>query len=314
MNHEIDKDLLVRNVLIFTFILGILLATGCTSSRMAAGMADALSGDEVSVFATDEDPVLVGQALPFALKMYESLLQESPDHVPLLLATGKAFTLYAYGYVQTPAEHLPTDADGKRGEELERAKNLYFRARGYLFDALEQQHPGFRTSLAKGATDSLLASMTQTDTALLYWTGMSWMGAFSTAKSNLSLLMGVRKAAAMIMRVGELNPSFGRGSVDEFLISYYGNLPKSMGGSLEKAQEHFEKALQHSQGTKAGPFVTMATTVAAKSKDKPHFEKLLRKALDVDLDSYPPDRLVNALAQRNARWLLENSDRFFGTE
>jgi len=48
----------------------------------------------------------VAQALPFGLKMYESLLAESPRHRGLLLAASKGFTSYAYAFVQQDADEL----------------------------------------------------------------------------------------------------------------------------------------------------------------------------------------------------------------
>ncbi|MCK5622107.1 MAG: hypothetical protein KAJ11_07455, partial [Alphaproteobacteria bacterium] len=55
------------------------------------------SGD--SVFTEDDDIELIGEALPFSLKLVESLLAESPDHRGLLLAAARGYVLYSYAYV-----------------------------------------------------------------------------------------------------------------------------------------------------------------------------------------------------------------------
>ena len=53
--------------------------TGCSVKTFAVNrVGDALSAPGPSVFTTDDDPELIRAALPFSLKMVESLLQTSP--------------------------------------------------------------------------------------------------------------------------------------------------------------------------------------------------------------------------------------------
>src|ERR1700733_252839 len=78
--------------------------SGCSIKKIAVNkLGDSLaSGGDT--FASDDDPDLVGEALPFSLKLMESLLAESPRHRGLLLAASSGFTQYAFVYVQVPAE------------------------------------------------------------------------------------------------------------------------------------------------------------------------------------------------------------------
>ncbi len=77
---------------------------GCAWQRFAVDRAgDALAGGG-SVYAADDDVELVGAAIPFGLKLTESLLAASPDHRGLLLAAARGFTQYAY--VELPADDL----------------------------------------------------------------------------------------------------------------------------------------------------------------------------------------------------------------
>ena len=68
-------------------------------------LGDALSGVG-TVFSSDEDTELVGDALPFSLKLMESVLAETPRHEALLGALASGFTQYAYGYVQLDADEI----------------------------------------------------------------------------------------------------------------------------------------------------------------------------------------------------------------
>ncbi|MFW5775093.1 MAG: TRAP transporter TatT component family protein, partial [Chitinivibrionales bacterium] len=62
-------------------------------------LADALTGNDNRAFVTDDDPELVGQAIPFTIKSYESLLAEMPNHLPLLATVAKLYANYAYGWI-----------------------------------------------------------------------------------------------------------------------------------------------------------------------------------------------------------------------
>jgi predicted anti-sigma-YlaC factor YlaD len=287
---------------------------GCSIEKMALRkVADILSAEDSQVFTADEDPELVGQALPFALKLYESLLESVDDSPDLYLATGKAFTSYARAFVQLPAEMLPDEQFEEQLAEQQRAKKLYLRARGYILQGLDLRRPGLPETLLSGAEgwESRLAETTAADAPWLYWAGLSWMGAFSAEPFDLDMLVSVPRAAAMMGRVLDLDETYDSGGVHEFFVSYYGGLPAEMGGSQERARHHYQRALELSGGEKAGPHVALAMAVSVKNQDVEEFRRLLEAALAVDLDSRPEFRLQNTLSQRQAAWLLEHVENYF---
>src|SRR5262245_23362409 len=68
-----------------------LMLCGCSIKKMAINrLGDALAGGG-NTFASDDDPELVKAAVPFSLKLIESLLAESPSHPGLLLAATSGF-------------------------------------------------------------------------------------------------------------------------------------------------------------------------------------------------------------------------------
>jgi len=83
-----------------------LTATGCSIKKIAVNkLGDSLASGGTT-FTSDDDPELVGDALPFSLKLMESLLAESPRHSGLLFAASSGFTQYAFVYVQVHAEEI----------------------------------------------------------------------------------------------------------------------------------------------------------------------------------------------------------------
>lgn len=292
------------------FVLSLL--TGCSIKKIAINsVANSLAGGgDGLVFAGENDPKLVADALPFALKMYETLAEQAPENAELRVETGKIFVMYAYAFVQVPADQLPPEEVEKQNRMKKRAKKLYLRGRRYLLEALELRHPGFRDRLNESA-DSALAVAEEMDSTALYWTGMAWMGAITADKFDLGLVLGMKKAVKMVRQVAEYNEAFGDGAVHEFFLSYYGGLPASMGGSEETARFHYQKAVEFSNGKKAGPYVSLATTVSVKNQDVEEYRTLLHKALDVDTRERNKHRLTNVITQQRAQWLLDNIDRYF---
>src|SRR5512136_2248971 len=93
--------------LVWLVMVGLaVIGSGCSVRRMAVNrVGDALAGGGTT-FASDDDPELVKAAVPFSLKLMESLLAESPRHEGLLLACTRGFTQYGYGFVQQDADEL----------------------------------------------------------------------------------------------------------------------------------------------------------------------------------------------------------------
>src|SRR3982751_425707 len=95
---------------------------GCSVKRFAINKVGDSLANSGTTYAADDDPDLVGQALPFSLKLVEGLLAESPRHRGLLFTAASGFTAYTYAYVQQ-------DADMADGRDLDRADRLRQRAR-----------------------------------------------------------------------------------------------------------------------------------------------------------------------------------------
>src|SRR6056297_995886 len=133
-------------------LLGVAVLSSCSINKMATSMvADAVASPQgTSVFSSDGDPELVKDALPFALKMYESLLQSDPENRSLLEASAEGFISYANAFIHTPASMLEYKQLDRQKEMLQRALNMYIRGRDYALRSLERAHPGFRAALEEG--------------------------------------------------------------------------------------------------------------------------------------------------------------------
>ncbi|MCH8168425.1 MAG: hypothetical protein IIC03_10930 [Proteobacteria bacterium] len=283
----------------------IAVVAGCSPKQMALGMiADALAGGGGG-YASDPDPELIREALPFALKTYEGLLESAPEHRGLLLATAKGFTAYAY-MLKDEADRMDDPAGART--QRHRAKNLFLRGRDYALRGLEVSHPGFSAALGPANGDAL-ANTTVEDADFLYWAGAAWAGAVSSDKQDFMLVAQLGLAGRLVARVVELDDAYERGAAHQFLVSYEGGRP---GGDRAAARGHYRKALEFSGGGSAGLHLALAEAIAVAEQDLPAFRRLVEAALAVEAEAFPDRRVANAIAQRRARWLLTRiPDLFF---
>ncbi|MDH3746400.1 MAG: TRAP transporter TatT component family protein [Acidobacteriota bacterium] len=289
--------------------LAILAATGCSIRGLAVNaLANSLaaSGD---VFASDEDPELVRDALPFALKTMETLLAEKPDHPGLLLGACQGFTQYGYAFVEPEGVELEYVDYARATEAFDRALKLYLRAREYCWRALEIASPGVIGRLQQDATEPL-SEFGREHLSLLFWGGASWGAALSLGQDRPEIAVDFPAVRSLLSRVLELDESFDDGAIHEVLISIEA-LPESMGGSRERARRHFARAVELGGGRKAAPYVALASALSVPEQNRGEFVELLETALAIDVDREPGERLANLIAQRRARWLLEQVDELF---
>jgi predicted anti-sigma-YlaC factor YlaD len=284
---------------------------GCRTTALNI-VADAVSRSG-GAYASDDDPELVGQAVPFGLKTMEGLLEGTPRHQGLLAALSSGFTQYAYAFVQAPAELA--DLEGRLDQAKagrDRARKLLLRARDYGLRGLEVRHRGFREKLlAGGDLAPVLAAARKEDVPLLYWTASSWALAISNGKGDMALVAQLPVPVAMMERALALDESWGDGSIHEFFVAYDATRSAAEGGGLERAQQHLDRALELSGGQKLGPRVSYAEGALVQAQDRAQFTRLLQEVVSFDAEAVPRYRLANILAQRRARALLAHTDELF---
>jgi TRAP transporter T-component len=234
-------------------LLVVVTNSGCLVKKIAVTkIGDAIASGG-TVYASDNDPELVREAVPFSLKLIESLLAESPRHRGLLLAACKGFTEYSYAFVQEDADELePTDLTS--AEHLyARARRLYLRARDYGLRGLEVHHQGLGEALRQNPKLAVRRIVRKKEVPLLYWTAAAWGLVISISKDHPELIADQPVVEALIDRALALNESFDHGAIESFLISYEPSRQGAKGDPFERSRQHFKRALAISHGELAGP-------------------------------------------------------------
>src|SRR5687768_15274400 len=285
-------------------------SSACSLKKIAANTIASTLSESGTTFTSDEDLQLVGDAIPFALKLQESTLESAPKHQALLVATCSGFTQYAYAYVETDAEALPATRRAEIQAGRDRALRLYLRARGYCFRAMDVRF-GEKTSAALMQNpDGVVAKARAADVALLYWTAASWGSAIALGIDRPELAIDLPAVRVLADRALALDERWSKGALHELFITL-DSLPEALGGSPARAKAHFDKAVDIQKGLSPGPYVSLALGVAVAAQDRAEFERLLKTALAIDPEQDPSTRLVTLVTQKRARLLLDRVDEKF---
>jgi len=287
-----------------------LLGFGCSPKRTAVNFLGNALASSGTTFASDDDPELIKAAVPFSLKLMESLLAESPRHKKLLLATSSGFTQYAYAFVQLEADQLETTSFAGAETMRDRARRLYIRARDYGLRGLDTSHRHFSRDLSADPRNAV-ARARKKDVPLLYWTALAWGAAISVSKDDPYRVAEIPQMEALIDRALQLDETYAAGAIHAFLITYEMSREGAPGEPADRSRHHFERAMSLSGGRLASPLVALAEAVCVQEQKVGEFDRLLAQALALDADADPDNRLMNLIMQERARWLLSQRDALF---
>lgn len=283
---------------------------GCSIKRMAINsLGNAMAAGSTSTFARDDDPELIRDAVPFALKTMESLIEQSPRHRAMLTSAASGFTQYGYAFVQQEADFAEAQDLDRATQMRVRAKKLYLRAADYGLRGLELDLPGLRDRIATDP-EAALAKTTKKDVPLLYWTGAAWAAALALDVNDAELSIRQTAIEKLMQRALALDETWERGSLHDFFIAWEAG-HASAGGSMAKARAHFARSVVLSDGQLLSPYVSLAESVSINENNRKEFEMLLNRALSIDLSKAPDQKLANVISQRRARWLLSRIDDLF---
>ena len=275
----------------FLFLGAFALNIGCISSqKIVAEKAPALFRDVAQSANRQSDIVLVRQGIPSYLMLIDGMVQSYPENPDLLLAGAQAYAAYA----------SVLDED-----EQDRAAYLNDRAKEYALKSLEMTPP-FKDALGK-PLEVFQERLKQTDkkqVPTLFWVGNIWAGWIASSNDGAA-------AMALMERVLELDPGFYYGGPHLFKAILLSARPEQFGGNLKKAQEHFQKALDYSQGKFLMTDVYYAEYYARQTLNRELFVSTLKRVLETSARVEPDLTLANTLAQRKAKKLLAQVDEFF---
>ena len=262
--------------------LSFIFLTGCSVKKIALrSIADILQNG-ASAFYEESDPKLAKSALESQLKLLEVFIVNDPKNPVLILQTVQGFGAYSFLFLEE--------------EDPARAKIFYERGLKYglsLLGELENHSYTFK------------------EVPLVFWTAYCWAGLANLSRDNPQRIADLPKIEKMMGAVTRLSPGYFYGGADLFFGSLYGSRPKILGGDLEKAKVHFEKALSAVQRRFLIAQVLYAQYVAIPAQDKELFKKVLSEVQEFPIENFPEQRLSNQVAKERAQKMLDKINDYF---
>ncbi len=276
-------------------------------SNVAVNSIAALLAEGEAVFRSDDDLDLVKAPLANNIWLMETMLVTNPEHRDVLLSATKGFLLFTYGFVEPDLFELDFTQFEEKQAVRRRAARLYRRAVAYGMRGMAVNHPGIEERLRRNP-EAAAAELELEDAALALWTGTALGAWIAMDTDNPEATADLGLMGALLHRSRELDDTVDDGVVYDYLSLYE---VSRIGGSIEKAREYYEHALDIGPERWPVLWTSWAESGSVASGDREEFETLLRQALDFDLDDEPGSRLVNQVAQVRAAWFLENVAEYF---
>jgi hypothetical protein len=263
----------------------LLVDSGCSSlstSRLAANLSNAM--------LNQTDPEIVRHGAPAYLLLLDSFIAENPDDRDLLYAGAKLYGAYAGGLVKDP----------------QRQKNLTQKAMDYATTGFCQSEPAICQS-AHQPFEQFAAALAQTDDAELedlYLYGATWAGWIQAHSDDWNAVADLAKAESLLLKVVEQQPDYEQGRAQLYLGVIRSQIPPALGGKPELGKQHFESAIDYSDGQDLMVKLEYARHYARLVFDKTLHDKLLNEVLQAD-PVKAGFTLSNIMAQEQAKLLID---------
>ncbi len=277
-------------ILAGTILAGGLLA-GCTT---AGDIADDLG----TAMAAQRDPQVVRDGGPAYLIMADALVRASPDEAGPHLTAARLYGAYAGAFVEEPE---------RRRRLTQQALDYAARALCLRFERLcaarEMHFEAFR--------DAVGAEIDDTEgSETLYRFAAAWAGWIRARSDDYGALARLPHLETALEHVLHLTPAIDHGNAHVYLGVLRSQRPESLGGRPEAAREHFERAIEISEGRNLMARTLYAEHYARLLFDRTLHDRLLDEVLAADAEAGELT-LSNTLAQERARELLASADDYF---
>jgi hypothetical protein len=268
-----------------------LLLSGC-ANLIGSIAADTLS----AAILNQDDPELVESGVPAYLLLVDGLISQNPDNEAMLSAGAQLFALYGSRFAPS----------------AERAASLTAKARSYGERALCLAHEPACSWQGLPYDDFVteLSLVDERTVDYLYAYAISWLSHLDATSEDWGAVADLPWVEAALQRALELDETYEHGALHGYLGILNSLRPPSLGGKPDLAREHFERAIELSEGRDLSVKVEYARRYARLIFDQDLHDRLLEQVIAAPVEA-PGYTLFNVLAQREAAELLMSSQEYF---
>jgi hypothetical protein len=267
------------------------------NKKMTVGSAATLLEDVAKSSYKQSDLRVIREGMPAYLMLIDGMVEAVPDKARLLITAAQAYASFASAFVEN--------------EDKDYARALYKKAKDYALRSLKIR--GLKDPVARpfNEFEAELNNLGKDDVPYMFWTGTCWGSWIRLNIGSMAALAELPRVEALMKRVLILDEQFYYGGPHLFMGIWFASRPKIAGGDLVKAELHFKKALAFSQNKFLMTHIYYADQYARKAFDKDLFVSTLEKVLDTPADGIPELTLLNTVAHKRAKEMLEQVDEYF---
>jgi len=274
--------------LISSFILFLFLS-GCAVTKLPDNFSRAMMNQE--------EPAVIEAGAPSYLLLLDALILTYPNDDKLLLAGSRLYGAYAGSFASNEQE-----AKSFANKSMEYAQRALCRVKKkscYMTDASQEE-----------LEHELANNFKSKDIDLVYGLSSAWLGWIQANSDDWNAIAQLGKVKHSMQWVAEQDAAYDNGMVQVYLGALETLLPPSLGGKPEIGKQHFETAIEVSNGKNLMAYVIYAEKYARLIFEQDLHDQLLQTALDSDY-KYEGLTLINRLAQQQAEILLDESSDYF---
>jgi hypothetical protein len=267
------------------------------SKQMTVGSAATLLADVAESANKQSDLKVIREGMPAYLMLIDGMIEAVPNNASLLITAARAYSSFAAAFVEE------TDKDY--------AGALYAKAKQYALHSLEVRGLNNPDSKPFAQFEKDVAALGNDDVPYMFWTATCWAAWIRLNLDSIAAVAELPRVELLMKRVLVLDEQFYYGGPHLFMGIWFASRPKIAGGDLTKAQYHFEKALAFSHNRFLMTRIYYADQYARRILDRDLFVNTLEKVLEIPADNTPELTLLNTVAHKKAKELLEHVDAYF---
>ena len=244
-----------------------------------------------------DDPEVVAAGAPAYLLLLDALVLTYPDDEDFLMSAARLYGAYAGVFSQDP----------------EQAKLMADKAMDYARRALCEYDEDACTAV-DSQVDTMVSMLNREfdddDIAPFYSYAAARAGWIQANSDDWGAIAELSKTKALMQWIAGHDPEYDQGTLQVYLGVMETQVPPSLGGKPEVGRQHFERALEISQGKHLMAKVLFAKQYARLMYEQELHDRLLNETLVADPHAEGLT-LINRLAQRQAKTLLAESTEYF---
>lgn len=269
----------------------LILFSSCTS--IMKGLTDSLY--------EQKDIVLIEEGAPSFLLLVEGLIRSNPKDKDMLLTGIQMFSSYGGAFVKDD-DRKKIFQDKTKFWALELLKSYS------LFNQFEKSNDREKKDKI---FQSFLNSLTKRDVPYVFWACNAWVMWILGNLDSTDAFLELPLAKGLIDRIYVLDDKYYYGAPHLFYGVFFGAFPKDFGGDSERSKKEFDIAITLSGEKLLMTKLFYANFYLKPKNDKEGFREVINEVVEADLDKHPETRLMNKIAQMEAKDLLEKIDDLF---